>query len=71
MTIITVELPLRVTVSHRASMDSLLDAAVANARAAAHERRCGILVTRHGSHDFTVELSDAVPHGITCERQEW
>jgi hypothetical protein len=71
MTITTAELPHRVTVSHRASMESQLDAAVTNAQEAAREQRCGILVTRHGSHDFTVELSEAVPHGITLERQEW
>jgi hypothetical protein len=52
-------------------MESQLDAAVTNAQEAAREQRCGILVTRHGSHDFTVELSEAVPHGITLERQEW
>lgn len=53
-------------------MERRLDEAVAVAREQAmHARRQGILVTRHSHDSFTVSLSDAVPFGLTCERQDW
>lgn len=63
---------LTVTVRDRASMENQLDAAVSSLRAAtAYEGRNGILVTRNGLKEFTVELSETVPFGMTYERQEW
>ncbi|MEW1810756.1 hypothetical protein AB0284_08600 [Pseudarthrobacter phenanthrenivorans] len=64
--------PLTLTVSDRQSMDSELDAAVAAAKAHALTGRShGILVTRHGVDKFTVDLSEAVPFGLTRECQAW
>ncbi|MHC6593924.1 hypothetical protein [Arthrobacter sp. C152] len=64
--------PLSLTVSDRQSMDSELDAAVSAAKAhALTGKRHGILVTRHGANHFTVDLSDAVPFGLTREHQAW
>ena len=72
MTIATSELPLTVTVRDRASMESQLDAAVSRVRSAVgHDRPSGILVTRRGSDEVTVELSDTVPFGMIHERQDW
>lgn len=71
MKISTHELPLTVTVTDRASMDSQLDTAVNNVRVAAREQRRGILVTRHSATQFTIELSDSVPFGVTHEHQAW
>jgi hypothetical protein len=34
---------------------------------AGQERRCGILVTKKGPGQFTVELSEQVPYGVTLE----
>jgi len=46
-----------------------LDAAEKLAREGAlREGNHGILVTRHGQTSFTVNLSPAVPYGITQER---
>lgn len=68
----TLDLTIVVTAIDRASMDRRLDEAVAVARAEAmHERRQGILVTRHGFDSFTVALSDAVPFGQTREHQDF
>ena len=64
--------PLTLTVSDRQSMDSELEAAVSAAKAhALLSKRHGILVTRHGANEFTVDLSDAVPFGLTREHQAW
>lgn len=64
--------PLTLTVSDRQSMDSELDAAVAAAKAhALSGKRHGILVTRHGVNQFTVDLSETVPFGVTRECQAW
>jgi len=71
MTISTLELPVTVTVGDRSSMEGQLDAAVETVRAAAVRERRGILVTRLNSHQFTVELNDCVPFGMTRERQIW
>lgn len=62
-----------IQVADRASIDRELDTAVAALREQAlHERRrCGILVTRQGPDSFTVALSDAVPFGLTREKQDW
>ncbi|MFT4471335.1 hypothetical protein ACMX2H_15640 [Arthrobacter sulfonylureivorans] len=46
----------------------LLNAAVEELqKIAAIDADCGILVTRTGPGQFTVELSDDVPYGITQE----
>jgi hypothetical protein len=48
--------------------DQLLNAAVEELqKIAAIDRECGILVTRIAPGQFTVELSDDVPYGITQE----
>jgi hypothetical protein len=67
-----VDLPIAVTATSRASMESQLDEAVAVAMLRAiRERRQGILVTQHDFNSFTVDLSPSVPFGMTRERQEW
>ena len=64
--------PLTLTVADRHSMDAELDAAVTAAKAQALAgKRHGILVTRLGVDRFTVDLSDAVPFGLTREHQAW
>jgi hypothetical protein len=64
--------PLTLTVADRQSMDTELDAAVTAAKAhALAGRRHGILVTRLGVDTFTVDLSEAVPFGLTREHQAW
>ena len=64
--------PLTLTVADRHSMDAELDAAVTAAKACALEgKRHGILVTRLGADKFTVDLSEAVPFGLTREHQAW
>jgi hypothetical protein len=56
----------------RADMERRLDKAVAVATARAfHQGRQGILVTRQDHATFNVELSDAVPFGLTREHQDW
>jgi hypothetical protein len=68
----TVDLAITITATDRASMEHQLDEAVAVAMTRAmHEGRQGILVTQHGNDSFTVNLSDAVPFGLTREHQEW
>jgi hypothetical protein len=68
----SIERPIAVTVTDRASMERRLDEAVNVLRSLAiHEGRRGILVTRHGYGSFTVDLSDAVPVGLTHEHQDW
>jgi hypothetical protein len=68
----TFDLPIVITATDRAGLDRQLDEAVATTRTKAmHERRRGILVTRHGYDTFTVDLSDAVPFGLTREHQDW
>ncbi|MCU1330959.1 MAG: hypothetical protein JWN34_6329 [Bryobacterales bacterium] len=68
----TADLPIAVTATDRASMERQLDEAVAAAMTQAmHEGRQGILVTQHDNISFTVDLSDAVPFGLTREHQEW
>lgn len=49
-----------------------LDAAVNVVRkqAGQHDRR-GILITRRSRSLFTVELTTAVPYGMTVERDRW
>jgi len=66
------DFPLTLTVADRQSMDSELDAAVTAAAAfALAGKRHGILVTRIGADTFTVDLSEAVPFGLTREHQAW
>lgn len=61
---------LPVTVASRASMEHHLDEAVELVTALAiHERRRGVLVTRHGYGCFSVTLCDSVPYGMTHERE--
>jgi hypothetical protein len=68
----TVDLPIVVTATDRASMERQLDEAVGAALTQAiHEGRQGILVTQHDHASFTVDLSDAVPFGLTRELREW
>jgi hypothetical protein len=68
----TIDLPITVTATDRAGMERLLDEAVAAAKArACHEGRQGILVTRQDYGTFKVDLSDAVPFGLTREHQDW
>lgn len=68
----SIERPIAVTVTDRASMERRLDEAVTVLRSLAiHEGRRGILVTRHDYGSFTVDLSDAVPFGLTHEHQDW
>jgi hypothetical protein len=68
----TANFPLTLTVADRHSMDNELEAAVTAAKAhALAEKRHGILVTRHSMDKFTVDLSEAVPFGLTREHQAW
>jgi hypothetical protein len=68
----TIDLPIAVSVTDRASMERQLDQAVTIAKMwAMHEGRQGILVTRHEYNSFTVDLSEAVPFGLTREHQDW
>ncbi len=65
-------LPMAVIATDRSSMERQLDEAVdAALTQAMHERRQGILVTQHDPVSFTVDLSDAVPFGLTREQQDW
>lgn len=53
-------------------MERRFDEAVIVAKARAfHGGRQGILVTRQVYGTFKVELSDAVPFGLTREHQDW
>ncbi|SFU11556.1 hypothetical protein [Arthrobacter sp. ov118] len=67
----TIDLPIVVTATDRASMERQLDEAVGAALThAMREGRQGILVTQHDHASFTVDLSDAVPFGLTRELKE-
>ncbi len=66
------DFPIAITATNRASMERQLDGAVALAvKRAMHDGRQGILVTQHNDKCFTVDLSDAVPFGLTREHQAW
>lgn len=66
------DLTIGITATDRASMEQQLNEAVTVASSMAmHERRRGILITRHSYSSFTVALSDAVPFGLTREDQDW
>lgn len=68
----TIDLPIAVSVTDRASMERQLDQAVTIAKTQAMvEGRQGILVTRHDYNSFTVDLSETVPFGLTREHQDW
>ncbi len=59
---------LEVTVSDTRAMETELSAAIdALRQTALAERRCGILITRHGTGKYIVTLSDDVPFGLTRE----
>ena len=67
----SVSLPITVTVTDRASMERKLDEAVTFAKSQAiHERRQGVLVTRHDHSTFTISLTDMVPFGLTREADQ-
>jgi hypothetical protein len=67
----TIDLPIAVNVTDRASMERQLDQDVTIAKTQAmHEGRQGILVTRHDYNSFTVDLSEAVPFGLTREHRD-
>jgi predicted glycosyltransferase len=52
-------------------MERQLEEAVTAAKSRAmHERRQGILITRHDHSKFTVALTDRVPFGLTREADE-
>lgn len=55
------------TAVDRPSMEQQINAAVETLRTSGLQRRRGILVTRHTYESFSVELSDTVPVGLTCE----
>lgn len=62
---------INIKITDRADLEHQLDQAVALAQSTAmHDRRRGILVTRHDYGTFTVKLSDAVAFGTTREHQE-
>jgi hypothetical protein len=64
--------PISVTATDRDRMERQLDHAVSAAMTQAiQEGRQGILVTQHDDFSFTVDLSDAVPFGLTREHREW
>lgn len=68
----TTDLPVTVRATDRASMEHQLDEAVQAALTQAmHEGRKGILVTQVDPASFTVDLSDAVPFGLTREHRAW
>lgn len=68
----TMDLPVTVRATDRASMERQLDEAVQAALTQAmHEGRQGILVTQVDPASFTVDLSDAVPFGLTREHRAW
>ncbi|MCG2623770.1 hypothetical protein LVY72_17895 [Arthrobacter sp. I2-34] len=59
----------QVSAGSRAEADQLLNAVVEELQLLARQDgTCGILVTKTGPGQFTVELSDDVPFGITEER---
>lgn len=59
----------QISAGSRAEADHLLNAVVEELQLlACQDGACGILVTKTGPGQFTVELSDDVPFGITEER---
>ncbi|BCW66793.1 hypothetical protein NicSoilB4_15560 [Arthrobacter sp. NicSoilB4] len=68
----TMDLPVTVRATDRASMERQLDEAVQDALTQAMHEGCqGILVTQVDPASFTVDLSDAVPFGLTREHRAW
>ena len=68
----TIELPMTVRATDRASLERQLNGAVdAALTLAMQEGRQGIMVTQHDPVSFTVDLSDAVPFGLTREHRAW
>jgi hypothetical protein len=66
----TIDLPVAVIATDRASMERQLDEVVdAALTQAMREGRQGILVIQHDTVSFTVDLSAAVPFGLTREHQ--
>jgi hypothetical protein len=59
------------TAKDRSSMDLQINQAVEVLRAWGRQQRQGILVTRHTADSFSVQLSDAVPAGLTQETWNW
>lgn len=68
----TIDLPKTVIANDRASMERQLDEAVDAALTQALLNGAqGILVTQHDPVSFTVDVSDAVPFGLTREHRNW
>lgn len=64
--------PIKITVKSRSDMASQLQRATQGLQRHAQQLQDrGILVTRHSARDFTVELHESVPFGLTQERQDW
>lgn len=58
----------KITASSASDADKLLDLVVEELQhLARRDHRCGILVTKTGPGQFTAELSEHVPYGITWE----
>ena len=58
-----------VMATDRATLERHLDHAEMLARKEAMKtRRGGVLITRHSLNSFTVEVSEAVPYGLTREQ---
>ncbi|WP_437773645.1 hypothetical protein [Arthrobacter sp. KNU40] len=59
---------IEIRVKSRHALDDRLEAAVQDLKEAAmRSRTCGILITRHQPGQYTAELSDQVPFGLTRE----
>lgn len=59
---------INIQVNSRQDLDDRLEAAVRDLQEAAlYAGTCGILITRHFPGEYTAELSDQVPFGMTRE----
>ncbi|ALE04617.1 hypothetical protein AL755_03020 (plasmid) [Arthrobacter sp. ERGS1:01] len=64
------DLVMEITAHDPNTLENDLNTAEAIARARAMvDRQCGILVTRHNHHTYTVHVSCEVPYGQTLERR--
>lgn len=65
---ITLTERIHIKVNSRQDLEDHLEAAVRDLQEAALQAgTCGILVTRHSPGNYTAELSDQVPFGMTRE----
>jgi len=63
---------LEVTATNPKELEHQLSLAEKDAMALATEVGAhGILITRHGAASFCIEITDAVPYGLTLERSHW